>query len=260
MKLNQMIADGSITADKAKMGYVGAFTYAEVISGYTSFFLGARSVCPTATMEVTFTGSWYDETAEKEGAQKLIQNGCVLISQHADSMGAPTACEKAGVPNVSYNGSTVSVGPNTYIISSRIDWAPYYVYAIQAAMDGKTIDADWTGTLATKSVVLSDLNTNVAADGTQAAIDEAMKKLESGELHVFDVSTFTVTGENVTADMKTDAEGHLTSYMADVDNDANMEHDTEVVHDGYFAESEKRSAPYFDIAIDGIVRLDVNFG
>ena len=260
MKLNEMIANGEFTADEAKMGYVGAFTYAEVISGYTSFFLGARSVCPTATMEVTFTGSWYDETAEKEGAEKLIQNGCVLISQHADSMGAPTACEKAGVPNVSYNGSTVSVGPNTYIISSRIDWAPYYVYAIQAAMDGKTIDADWTGTLATKSVVLSDLNTNVAADGTQAAIDEAMKKLENGELHVFDVSTFTVTGENVTADMKTDAEGHLTSYMADVDNDANMEHDTEVVHDGYFAESEKRSAPYFDIAIDGIVRLDVNFG
>ena len=260
MKLNEMIANGEFTADEAKIGYVGAFTYAEVISGYTSFFLGARSVCPTATMEVTFTGSWYDETAEKEGAEKLIQNGCVLISQHADSMGAPTACEKAGVPNVSYNGSTVSVGPNTYIISSRIDWAPYYVYAIQAAMDGKTIDADWTGTLATKSVVLSDLNTNVAADGTQAAIDEAMKKLENGELHVFDVSTFTVTGENVTADMKTDAEGHLTSYMADVDNDANMEHDTEVVHDGYFAESEKRSAPYFDIAIDGIVRLDVNFG
>ena len=260
LKLNEMIANGEFTADEAKMGYVGAYTYAEVVSGYTSFYLGAKSVCPSVTMEVTFTGSWYDETAEKEGAEKLIQNGCVLISQHADSMGAPTACEKAGVPNVSYNGSTVSVGPNTYIISSRIDWAPYYVYAIQAAMDGKTIDADWTGTLATKSVVLSDLNTNVAADGTQAAIDEAMKKLENGELHVFDVSTFTVTGENVTADMKTDAEGHLTSYMADVDNDANMEHDTEVVHDGYFAESEKRSAPYFDIAIDGIVRLDVNFG
>ena len=260
MKLNEMIEAGTITADQAKIGYVGAYPYAEVKSGYTSFFLGARSVCPSATMEVTFTYSWYDEAMEKEGAQMLIQKGCVLISQHADSMGAPTACEKAGVPNVSYNGSTVSVGPNTYIISSRIDWAPYYVYAIQAVIDGKSIDADWTGTLATKSVVLSDLNTNVAADGTQAAIDEAIKKLESGELHVFDVSTFTVSGENVTADMKIDAEGHLTSYMADVDNDANMEHDTDVVHDGYFAESEKRSAPYFDIAIDGIVRLDVNFG
>ena len=263
MKLNEMIENGTevngvkVTKENAKIGYVGAFTYAEVMSGYTSFFLGARSVCPTVTMDVTFTGSWYDEALEKEAAQKLIDGGCNLISQHADSMGAPTACEKAGVPNVSYNGSTVSVGPNTYIISSRIDWAPYYVYAIQAAMDGKTIDADWTGTLATKSVVLSDLNTNVAADGTQAAIDEAMKKLENGELHVFDVSTFTVTGENVTADMKTDAEGHLTSYMADVDTDEAFTPDTEVIKDGYFAESEFRSAPYFNVQIDGINLLGV---
>ena len=128
MKLNEMIEDGTITADKAKMGYVGAFTYAEVVSGYTSFYLGAKSVCPSVTMDVTFTGSWYDETAEKEGANKLIQGGCVLISQHADSMGAPTACENAGVPDVSYNGSTVDACPNTFIVSSRIDWAPYYKY------------------------------------------------------------------------------------------------------------------------------------
>ena len=122
MKLNEMIEAGEFTAEEAKIGYVGAFTYAEVISGYTSFFLGARSVCPTVTMEVTFTGSWYDETAEKEGAQKLINNGCKLISQHADSMGAPTACETAGVPDVSYNGSTMAACPNTYLVSSRIDW------------------------------------------------------------------------------------------------------------------------------------------
>ena len=207
LKLNEMIDSGKITADKAKMGYVGAFTYAEVISGYTSFFLGARSVCPTATMEVTFTGSWYDETAEKEGAQKLIKNGCKLISQHADSMGAPTACETAGVPDVSYNGSTEAACPNTYLISSRIDWAPYYEYAITKAMNGETIDADWTGTLATGSVVLTDLNENVAAEGTAEAIADATAKLESGELHVFDCSAFTVNGET------------LTSSMADVDTD-----------------------------------------
>ncbi len=260
MKLNQMITDGKITADQAKMGYVGAFTYAEVISGYTSFFLGARSVCPSATMEVTFTGSWYDETAEKEGAQKLIQNGCVLISQHADSMGAPTACETAGVPNVSYNGSTQSVGPNTYIISSRIDWEPYYEYAIKACMDGKAIDTDWTGTLATNSVVLTDLNTNVAADGTQAAIDEAKAKLEKGEIHVFDCANFTVSGANVKDSMKVDGAGHVTSYLADVDSDAAYTPDTEAIKDGYFAESSGRSAPYFDLFIDGISLLDTNFG
>ena len=259
MKLNEMIENGEFTADEAKMGYVGAFTYAEVISGYTSFFLGARSVCPTVTMEVTFTGSWYDETLEKEGAQKLIAGGCKLISQHADSLGAPTACENAGVPNVSYNGSTITAGPNTYIISSRIDWAPYYEMAIKAVMDGTEIPADYTGNLSTGSVVLTDLNTAVAAEGTQAAIDAAKAKLESGELHVFDCSTFTVSGANVKDTMKVDADGHLTSYMADVNTDEAYTGDTEVVHDGYFSESEFRSAPYFDLFIDGINTLDTAF-
>lgn len=259
MKLNEMIAAGQFKAEKAKIGYVGAFTYAEVISGYTSFFLGARSVCPTVTMEVTFTGSWYDEALEKEGAQQLIANGCKLISQHADSFGAPTACENAKVPNVSYNGSTKDAGPNTYIISSRIDWAPYYEMAIKAVMDGTEIPADYTGNLSTGSVVLTDLNTAVAAEGTQAAIDAAKAKLESGELHVFDCSTFTVSGANVKDTMKVDADGHLTSYMADVNTDEAYTGDTEVVHDGYFSESEFRSAPYFDLFIDGINTLDTAF-
>ena len=248
LKLNAMIEAGDIKAEEAKMGYVGAFTYAEVVSGYTSFYLGAKSVCPTVTMDVTFTGSWYDETLEKEGAEKLIQGGCKLISQHADSLGAPTACENAGVPNVSYNGSTQAACPNTYIISSRINWAPYYEYAIKAVMNGTTIDTDWTGTLATGSVVLTDLNTTVAAEGTAEAIATATEKLEKGEIHVFDCSTFTVKGET------------LTSYQADVNADSDNTPDTEVVHDGYFAESEKRSAPYFDLEIDGINRLDVNYG
>jgi len=248
LKLNAMIEAGDIKAEEAKMGYVGAFTYAEVVSGYTSFYLGAKSVCPTVTMDVTFTGSWYDETLEKEGAEKLIQGGCKLISQHADSLGAPTACENAGVPNVSYNGSTQAACPNTYIISSRINWAPYYEYAIKAVMDGTAIDADWTGTLATNSVVLTDLNTTVAAEGTAEAIAAATEKLEKGEIHVFDCSTFTVKGEA------------LTSYMADVNTDDAYTPDTEVVHDGYFSESEFRSAPYFDLQIDGINLLDTNFG
>ena len=240
MKLNEMIEAGKIKAEEAKIGYVGAFTYAEVISGYTSFFLGARSICPTATMEVQFTGSWYDETAEKEAATTLINNKCVLISQHADSMGAPTACEDAGVPNVSYNGSTISVGPKTYIISSKIDWTPYLEYAIKATMDGEKIDTDWTGTIATKSVALTDLNADVAAKGTQEKIDEIKKGLEDGSIHVFSTDAFTVGGKK------------LDSYKADVDTDKDFTPDTEVIADGYFHESEYRSAPYFDLRIDGI--------
>lgn len=248
MKLNEMIEAGEITAEQAKMGYVGAFTYAEVISGYTSFYLGAKSVCPSVTMDVTFTGSWYDETAEKEGANKLIAEGCVLISQHADSMGAPTACEDAGVPNVSYNGSTVDACPNTFIVSSRINWEPYFEYMINCVVNGEAIAADWTGTLATGSVELSEVNEAAAAEGTVEAIEAAKAELEAGTLHVFDVNTFTVGGET------------KTSYMADVDTDPDYTPDTEAIVDGYFAESTFRSAPYFDLQIDGINLLDTNFG
>ncbi len=241
MKINEMIEAGKFTADEAKMGYVGAFPYAEVKSGYTSFYLGAKSVCPTVTMEVTFTGSWYDQTLENEAANKLISDKCVLISQHADSMGAPSACQEAGVPNVSYNGSTIDACPDTFIVSSKINWAPYFEYMIDCVAKGEAIKADWTGTLATDSVQLTEVNENVAAAGTQAAIDEAKAKLEAGTLKVFDTSTFTVKGET------------LSTYMADVNTDAKFEGDTEVVADGEFKESNFRSAPYFDIDIDGIL-------
>ncbi len=248
MKLNEMIKAGKFTAEEAKIGYVGAFTYAEVMSGYTSFFLGARSVCPTATMEVTFTGSWYNEAAEKEAANKLIADNCKLISQHADSMGAPTACETAGVPNVSYNGSTQSQCPNTFIVSSRIDWTPYFVYAISKAAVGETIPADWTGTIATGSVLLTDVNTAAAAEGTQEAIDKAKAEMVAGTLHVYNTANFTVNGQT------------LTSYGADVDTDKDFTPDTEVIRDGYVHESDARSAPYFSLEIDGITLLDRNYG
>ncbi|MDD6051923.1 MAG: BMP family ABC transporter substrate-binding protein [Clostridiales bacterium] len=240
LKLNEMIEAGKITADQAKIGYVGAFPYAEVKSGYTSFFLGARSVCPTATMEVTFTYSWYDEAMEKEGAQMLIQKGCALISQHADSMGAPTACEVAGVPNVSYNGSTVSACPNTFIVSSRINWAPYFEYIMTCVMNGEAIDTDWTGTVATGSVELSAVNEQAAAKGTIEKLEAVKAGLADGSIKVFDTATFTVGGQP------------LTTYLADVDDMGDFQGETEVIIGGEFAESKFRSAPYFDINIDGI--------
>ena len=245
MKLNEMIAANEITAEQAIIGYVGAFDYAEVISGYTSFFLGARSVCPSATMKVRYTSSWYDFDKEKSAAEALMQNdGCVLISQHADSYGAPEACEKAGVPNVAYNGSTAAKCPNTYVVSSKIDWAPYYEYMIQAKMDGEEVsEKDYTGSLSTGSVKLDAVGT-CAAEGTQAAIDAAAAQLKAGTLHVFDVNTFTVGGEKVT------------SYLADVDDFGDFKGETEVIKDGYFHESEYRSAPYFDLRIDGITELN----
>ena len=244
LKLNEMIAAGEFTAEEAKVGYIGAFPYAEVISGMTSFFLGVRYVCPSATMDVTFTNSWYDPTLEQEGAVKLINNDCKLISLHADSMGAPAECQNNNVPFVFYNGSAMSACPDTYIVASYINWAPYMKYSMQATIDGEEIATDWIGTLENGGVALKELNEAVAAEGTAAKLEEVKAGLLNGTIKVFDTATFTVGGQT------------LTSYMADVDDMGDFVPETEVISDGYFHESEYRSAPYFDMFIDGITNLD----
>ena len=259
LKLIELYGE-DITAEEAKVGYVGAFPYAEVISGYTSWFLGVRSVVPNATMEVRYTNSWYDEPGEKATAEALIASGCKLISQHADSMGAPTACENAGIPNVAYNGTTGKT--NTFIIASRINWVPYFEYMLDCVIKGEDIDTDYTGSIETGSVVITELGTAAAA-GTQAKLDEVKAKIQDGTLKIFDCSKFTVKNAKAdtsafskAASITMDADGHLTGYKADVDSDDAFTPDTEVIktEDGvtYFAESALRSAPYFDIVIDGI--------
>lgn len=240
LKLNDMIEKGDITAEAAKIGYVGAFPYAEVKSGYTSFYLGARSICPTAVMEVKYTNSWFDIAKEKETANALIADGCVLISQHADSEGAPKACEEAKVPNVAYNLDTREWGPNSALISSKINWAPYFEHIVKAVENSTAIEQDFCKGLADGSVEILGLNDAVAAPGTAEKLEEVKKDIIDGKVKVFDTANFTVGGE------------HLTSYMADVDTDDNFTPDTEVIEDGVFMESAKRSAPYFDIVIDGI--------
>ena len=245
MKLNEMIKNGQITEAEAVMGYVGAYPYAEVVSGYTAFYLGAKSVCPSVTMKVRYTSEWYDYDKEKAAAEALINtDNCVLISQHADSYGAPEACESLGVPNVAYNGSTASKCPETYLVASKIDWTPYYVEMIKAKMEGKTVSAkDYTGSLVTGSVKLDELGKNVA-EGTKEALDAAIAGLKAGTIHVFDTNNFKVDGKT------------LTSYKADVDDFGDYAPDTEVISDGYFHESEYRSAPYFDLRIDGITEIN----
>ena len=246
MKINEMIAAGKFTADKAKIGYIGAYPYAEVISGYTSFFLGARYVCPTVTMEVTYTNSWFDIAKEKTGAETLINDGCIFISQHADSEGAPKACEEKGVPNVAYNVSTINLGPNTALISSKINWAPYYEMIIKAVAKGESFATDWCGTVDTGSVELTELNEKIAAKGTKEALQQAMADLKSGKLHVFDTKAFTVGGK------------HLTEYLADVIDKGDFQPETNVIVNGVFVESGEqfRSAPYFDMLIDGVKKYE----
>lgn len=240
MKVKEMIDSGKITAEQAKIGYVGAFPYAEVISGYTSFYLGVKSIVPSVTMDVKYTNSWFDIAAENTAAKALIQAGCILISQHADSSGAPAACEELKVPNVAYNIDTSNIGPTTAIISSKISWEPYYKLILETMLKGGQIPSDYCATIANGGVQLTALNTNNAAPGTQEAIDAAKQQLINGSLKVFNTANFTVGGQK------------LESYLADVVDNGDFVKDTEAISDGCFNESALRSAPYFDLIIDGI--------
>ena len=236
MKLNQMIEDGTVAKDACKIGYVGAYPYAEVISGYTSFFLGVRSVCPDATMEVKYTNSWASFDLEEEAADALISDGCVLISQHADTTGAPTACEAAGVPCVGYNISMIATAPTQALTSSTNNWGAYVTEAVQHVVDGTEIPVDWCKGFSDGAVLITELNEAAVAPGTKEKVEEVEAKLAAGELHVFDTSTWTVEGKT------------LDSYKKDDGN--------EYISDGYFHESEFASAPAFDILIDGIKTID----
>jgi len=235
----------------SKLGYVGAFTYAEVISGYTSWYLGVKSVVSDVTMDVRFTGSWYDPTGEKEAAATLIQEGAVIVSQHADSMGAPNACEEAKVPNISYNGSTYSQCPETFIISSRIDWTSTFEKLIFAKANGETLPSDIIGDLLDGSVKVTDVG-SAAAPRTTAYLNQVKTQLIRGEVDVFDTKTFTVNNnwDDIKGVATKDVDGHLTSYMVE---------GTNVVVDEAFQESTIMAAPYFGITIDGITLKNTAF-
>lgn len=231
LKLNEMIENGTITAEQAKVGYVGAFPFAEVISGFTSFYLGVRSVCPSATMDVTYTNSWSSFDLEKEAAEALIAGGCVLLSQHADTTGVASACEPAGVPMVGYNISMIATAPTQALTSASINWGPYYTYAVKSVVEGTAIDVDWCHGYSDGANRITELNSAVIAAGTEETVAQVEAALREGTLHVFDVTTFTVGGNALT------------------------EADDALVFDGYYHESENQSAPSFNYIIDGVTDL-----
>ena len=258
LKLVELYGDaqGNVSNANAKIGYVGAWPFAEVKSGLTSFYLGVKSIVANVTMEVRFTNSWYSPVAEQAAAEALIQGGAKLISGHADSYGVPTACKNANIPNVFYNGTTEEA---TFVIASKINWQPYFEHMLDGVLtEGATIQADYCGTLANGSVQITALGA-AAAPGTQEKLDEVKAKLISGEIKVFDTANFTVRNAKAADQygaITMDADGRLTAYNADVIDVGDYAGETNVVktENGktFFAESFFRSAPYFDLIIDGI--------
>lgn len=244
MKLQQLIDEGTITAEEAVIGYVGAFPFAEVKSGYTSYFLGARSVCPSVTMKVQFVNNWSDATEESNAASALCDAGCKLISQHADNSTPATMAQSKGAFFTSYNNDMISVAPKACLVGTRIDWSVYFAYAIEAVAKGEEFEQDWSKGLADGAVVLTDLNKDIIAPGTEEKLLEVEKGLKDGTIHVFDTETFTVKGEKLTQSFALDTDG---DWVPD---------SKEAVFDGFYHESYFQSAPYFALDIDGITLLN----
>ena len=244
MKLQEMIDNGEITADQAVIGYVGAYSFAEVISGFTAYYLGAKSVCPSVTMKVQFVGSWSDATLEGNAAQALCDAGCVMISQHSDNTTPATAAQNAGAFHTGYNNDMIQVAPDASLIGTRIDWSVYFEYAIEAVANGESFEQDWCHGMDEGAVVMTPLNEEIAAAGTADKLAEVEEQLRSGALQVFDTSTFTVEGQELTTCMALDTDG---DFVADSE---------EAVFDGAFHESYFQSAPYFTVQIDGIEWLN----
>ena len=247
MKLQEMIDGGKITADKAVIGYVGAFSFAEVISGFTSYYLGAKSVCPSVTMKVQFVGSWSDATAEGTAADALCDAGCVLISQHSDNTTPATTAQSKGAFHTGYNNDMISVAPEASLIGTRIDWSVYFTHAIETIVNGGELEQDWCKGLADGAVVMTDLNTKIAAAGTADKLAAVEKDIKDGKLQVFDTSKFTVQGAAVTNSFALDTNG---DFAPDSE---------EAVFDGAYHESYFQSAPYFALQIDGITWLNSAF-
>ena len=247
MKMQEMIDNGEITADQAVIGYVGAYSFAEVISGFTAYYLGAKSVCPSVTMKVSFVGSWSDATLEGNAAQALCDEGCIMISQHSDNTTPATAAQAAGAFHTGYNNDMISIAPEASLIGTRIDWSIYFEYAIEAVANGQEFDQDWCHGMDEGAVVMTPLNEDIAAAGTAEKLVEVEEQIRSGALQVFDTSTFTVGGEELTTCLALDTDG---DFVADSE---------EAVFDGAFHESYFQSAPYFTVQIDGITWLNEAF-
>ena len=244
MKVQGMIDNGDITADQAVIGYVGAYSFAEVISGFTAYYLGAKSVCPSVTMKVSFVGSWSDATLEANAAQALCDEGCIMISQHSDNTTPATAAQSNGAFHTGYNNDMISIAPEASLIGTRIDWSVYFAYAIEAVANGEEFDQDWCHGMDEGAVVMTPLNEDIAAAGTAEKLSEVEEAIRTGALQVFDTSTFTVNGEELTTCLALDTDG---DFVADSE---------EAVFDGAFHESYFQSAPYFTVQIDGITWLN----
>ena len=199
MKLREMLDSGALLPEDAVVGYVAANNSAEVVSGFTAFLLGVRNVAPEATMKVKYTGSWSNYPKEKEAAQQLIDEGCVILSQHTNTMAPAIACEDAfsqgnKVYFVGYHQSMMDVAPSCALVSIRTNWVPYILQATEAIQMKEDIENvvrghlhgnDISAGFEEEWVQMLELNKHSAAQGTEERVKRAISAFQKGKVEVF---------------------------------------------------------------------------
>lgn len=244
MKLRELIDAGELSASQALVGFVGAFPNTEVISGYTAFLLGVRSVAPEAVMRVRYTNAWSSYSAEKACAAALIDEGCVVVAQHTNTIGPAVACEESAeagrqVYHIGYNESMLDVATSTSLVSTRVNWIPYVTGAVAAVAAGRSIEASVVGNVHGTSdisagfehdwVQMLELNKPIAAPGTQEAMDAAVEAFRKGRLQVFKGD---YTGVN----------------PADASDTCDLSRG--------FSENRESSLPSFHYILDGVIEVE----
>lgn len=247
LKFNELLDNGEITTTETKIGYIGGLQSTQAISNYSALYLGAKSVCPSVTMDVQYSGKEESAVLEENSARALIANGAKIIAQESLLNGAAKVCEEY---NIYYIGNTLtdsSIAPDFSLTSTSCNWSSYFEYAVKCVAKKEMIDKTWCKGVGDDAVCITDINEKAldkdSYENAKTKTEDIIKSLSDGLLHVFDTSTWTVDGKKIESTVSDELSGE---YMG-----------VEYISDkGYFMEGEINSSPAFAFKIDGIAVLN----
>lgn len=185
-----------------KLGFVAAKPIPQVLRNINSFTLGARSVKPTITTQVIFTGDWSQPVKEAEATNSLVDQGIDVVTCHVDSPKVVIeTAEKRGIFSSGYHANQSALAPKGYLTGAEWDWTTVYTEYAKQIQAGKTLMNDGIphvlrGGYKEGFVKLSDYGSAVSPEATKAA-DAAKAKLQDGSLIIYTAGLKDNTGKTV---------------------------------------------------------------
>lgn len=176
--LNGIVA-GHMSKTK-KIGFVAAKPIPQVLLNINSFLLGARSVDPTITCQVIFTGEWSLAVKEAEATNALCDAGCDVITCHVDGpkVVIQTASER-GAYVCGYHADQSALAPDKYLTGAEWNWAGVYTSMVTAMLAGETLPNFMRGGLTDGYIKMSPLGSAVTPEA-KAQFDATMAEIMKG--------------------------------------------------------------------------------